>query len=534
MPLGKGGFSVTDTQTSLHTAATEKPPFYRDATVVKWLVQIATLAVTLFAIAFLVREAGDSLQAKSIQTGFGFLEVDPAISLGEGIDTDPATGGRALWVGMVNTIRMAAAGIFLATILGTLIGIGRLSSNWLVAKLASGFIEYMRNIPLLVHIILFFVTIAVVFPDFGDNVDPITGEVSQGPWNGVFHISNKGFSVPRVHIDDGFYQWLIVVAIGAVLGRWVSKRRQALQDRTGQETYPVLSALGVIAVFGAVGWFIHPIFGFVGDAIFAPIRDLIDRTPQGPVQILLSVAAGVVAALWIRRFFAARRTPGGAAKLTDDDWFRVIFAGVSATIACVVILVLWPGLSSWLINSSRDFFDVLANKFGDGRGSVGDDPPFSVSMPDIEKRGNFANMGPSGLNLTQGFAAVFFGVVLYTAAFIAEIVRGGILAVPKGQTEAAQAIGLRRSTMLRRVILPQAFRVSLPPLGNQYLNLTKNTSLAIAVGYTDVVQVGQTIFNQTGRSLEVFIIWMLFYLACSLTISVVVNFFNVRLKIVER
>ena len=196
--------------------------------------------------------------------------------------------------------------------------------------------------------------------------------------------------------------------------------------------------------------------------------------------------------------------------------------------------MLWPGLSSWLINSSRDFFDVLANKFGDGRGSVGDDPPFSVSMPDIEKRGNFANMGPSGLNLTQGFAAVFFGVVLYTAAFIAEIVRGGILAVPKGQTEAAEAIGLRRSTMLRRVILPQAFRVSLPPLGNQYLNLTKNTSLAIAVGYTDVVQVGQTIFNQTGRSLEVFIIWMLFYLACSLTISVVVNFFNVRLKIVER
>ena len=133
-----------------------------------------------------------------------------------------------------------------------------------------------------------------------------------------------------------------------------------------------------------------------------------------------------------------------------------------------------------------------------------------------------------------GFAALFFGVVLYTSAFIAEIVRGGILAVPKGQTEAAQAIGLRRSTMLRRIILPQAFRVSLPPLGNQYLNLTKNTSLAIAVGYSDVVQVGQTIFNQTGRSLEVFMIWMLFYLACSLTISVVVNFFNVRLKIVER
>ena len=525
---------MTDTQPSLQVAASAKPPFYRDATVVKWLVQVATLAVTLFAIAFLVREAGDSLRAKSIQTGFGFLEVDPAISLGEGIDTDPATGGRALWVGMVNTIRMAVAGIALATILGTLIGIGRLSSNWLVAKLASAFIEYMRNIPLLVHIILFFVTIAVVFPEFGEDVDPVSGEVTQGPWSGVLHVSNKGFSVPRVHIDDGFYQWTIIMVLGCFAARWIARQRHAAQDRSGRETYPVLTALGVVTAFGAVGWFIHPIFGFVGDAVFAPIRDLIGATPPNLVQLLLCAAAVVAAGLWIKRFFDARRTPGDSAKLTDDDWFRVIFAGVAAALACVVFLVLWPGLSSWLVNSGRDLFDVLANKFGEGRGSVSDNPPFSVSMPDIEKRGNFANMGPSGLNLTQGFAAVFFGVVLYTAAFIAEIVRGGILAVPKGQTEAAQAIGLRRSTMLRRVILPQAFRVSLPPLGNQYLNLTKNTSLAIAVGYTDVVQVGQTIFNQTGRSLEVFIIWMLFYLACSLTISVVVNFFNVRLKIVER
>ncbi len=525
---------MTDTQPSLHAAATAKPPFYRDATVVKWLVQLATLAAVAFALVFLVLEAGDSLEAKSIQTGFGFMEVDPAISLGEGIDTDPATGGRALWVGMVNTIRMSAAGIFLATILGTLIGIGRLSSNWLVAKLASAFIEYMRNIPLLVHIILFFVTIATVFPEFGEDVDPVTGEVTQGPWNGVLHVSNKGISVPRLHIADGFYQWLIVVLIGALVARWVNRQRHAVQDQTGHETYPVLSAAAVIAVFAVVGWFIHPIFGWVGDAIFSPLNDPISSIPEEALQVVLSIFAIAIAVWWIRRFFAERRTPGGAAKLTDDDWFRVIFAGVIAAVACVVFLVLWPGLSSWIINSSSDFFNMMGNKFGDGRGSIGADPPIDVSMPDIEKRGNFANMGPSGLNLTQGFAAVFFGVVLYTAAFVAEIVRGGILAVPKGQTEAAQAIGLRRSTMLRRVILPQAFRVSLPPLGNQYLNLTKNTSLAIAVGYTDVVQVGQTIFNQTGRSLEVFLIWMLFYLACSLTISVVVNFFNVRLKIVER
>jgi len=125
-------------------------------------------------------------------------------------------------------------------------------------------------------------------------------------------------------------------------------------------------------------------------------------------------------------------------------------------------------------------------------------------------------------------------VTFYHSAHIGEIVRGGILSVPKGQVEAASAVGLNRVQSLRRVILPQAFRISLPPLGNQYLSLTKNTSLAIAVGYSDIVQVGQTIYNQTGKALPVMPVWLLLYLTCSLTISVVVNFFNMRLKLVER
>ena len=186
------------------------------------------------------------------------------------------------------------------------------------------------------------------------------------------------------------------------------------------------------------------------------------------------------------------------------------------------------------VNSSRDLFNLLSDKFGEGRGSFTDDKPFGFNQPDIEQTGNFPNPGPSGWNMSTGFAAVFFGVWFYTAAFIAEIVRGGILAVEKGQTEAADALGLKTGTKLRRIILPQAFRIILPPLGNQYLNLTKNTSLAIAVGMSDMVQVSQTIANQTGRTIPVLVIMMLFYLACSLTLSVIVNFFNVRLKIVER
>jgi len=525
---------VTDsTESSLAATAAAKPPFYRDATVVKWIVQVVTLIAVILAMIFLVGEAGDNLKAKGINTGFDFLKNNPDFSIGDGIDNAPDTGGRALWVGMVNTIRLSVTGIALATILGVLIGISRLSSNWIVAKVASAFIEYMRNIPLLVHIFLLFFTLGQL-GDFGRNVDPVTGELSQGPINGWVHISNKGLSIPRVHIADGFYQWMIFILAGAIAGRWLMKKRNAVRNATGHETYPVLSFVGVIALFGFIGWFLHPIFGWVGDAIFGPLSRAIPNVPEVALQLILSGLALMVAALWIKRFLDNRRTPAGLAQLTDDDWFRMIFAGVSAVLASLVFLVIWPGLASWIINSSRDFFEVAADKFGDGRGNWREDWPIDAARPDIEKRGNFANVGPGGLNFSQGFAALFFGVVLYTSAFIAEIVRGGILAVPKGQTEAAQAIGLRRSTMLRRIILPQAFRVSLPPLGNQYLNLTKNTSLAIAVGYSDVVQVGQTIFNQTGRSLEVFMIWMLFYLACSLTISVVVNFFNVRLKIVER
>ena len=504
---------------SLVTAASQRPPLYRDAVVVKWFAQVVTLVLVIAALWFLADQAGGNLEAKSISTGFDFLEVDPGINLNGTIDDEPDTGGRALYAGMVNTIRLAAGGILLATILGIVVGVGRLSNNWIVSKTSSVFIEYERNIPLLVHIIIFFAVLTGL-ENFGDDVGPI---------NGWLHVSNKGVSVPRLHIADGFYQWMVFIIIGAVIGNIVRKRRQAEQDDTGATTYPLGSMLGVIAVFGLIGWFLHPIFGWVG-GIFDAISDGIDAVPPTVVQLLLTVVAFGAAAEWIRRFLNSRRTPAGLAKLTDDDYFRMIFAGVGAVIGAVFIWIIWPGGSSWLVNSGRDLFEVLGDKFGDGR----DGGPFGLGQPDFEQRGNFVNPGPGGLNFSQGFAAVFFGIVLYTAAFIAEIVRAGILAVPKGQTEAAQAIGLRRSTMLRRVILPQAFRVSLPPLGNQYLNLTKNTSLAVAVGATDLVQVGQTVYNQTGRSLEVFAIWMGFYLACSLTISVVVNFFNVRLAIVER
>ena len=506
-------------QATLAATQAQRPPFYRDATVVKWLAQVLALLLVLFALVFLSTQAQSNLEARDIATGYDFLGTDLGADLGSGIDTDPDTSGRALWVGMVNTIRLSAGGILLATALGVVVGVGRLSGNWIVRRICSVFVETMRNIPLLVQIILIFVVIASL---------PRV-QADQGPIHGWLHISNKGVSIPRVFIGDGFYQWMVFVGIGAAAGWLVMRRQERRHDAIGKDTYPVLSLVAVVAAFGAVGWFLHPAFGWVG-AIFEAVAAAIDSLTQPIVQAAVSVAAVLAAGLWIRRFLARHRTPAGLMKLSDDDYFRIVFAAAGAVLVILFVTIGWPGLSSWIINSGRDLFEVLGDKFGDGRTGQ----PIDAKRPDIEQLGNFPNYGPAGLNLIQGLAAVYFGVVLYTAAFIAEVVRSGIQAVPKGQTEAAQALGLRRLTLLRRVVLPQALRVILPPLGNQYLNLTKNTSLAIAIGYSDVVQVGQTVYNQTGKTLEVVSIWMLFYLACSLTISVVVNFFNVRLRIVER
>ncbi len=468
---------------------------------------------------FLASVAGDNLSAKGVATDFDFLNLNPGFNISEGIDVQPATGGRALWVGMVNTFRLAIAGMICASLLGVLVGISRLSSNWMVNRAASTFIETIRNIPVVVQILIW----AAVFGGLGR-----LSEDSEF-LGGFGYLSSKGLSLPRVFVADGFYQWMVFIVIGLVVGRFVRGQRIRLQEDTGKITYPNLYMLGVVAIFGVVGWFAHPMFGWVG-SIFEAIGDGWDKIPDIGMQLLLSVLIVGAAARWIKGFLDSKRTPVGLAKLVDDDYFRIIFAGVGALIGVYVAMLGWPGLSSWIVNSGTDFWHLLADKFGDGRSGQ----PIDAMLPTLSGQGTLLSYGPQGATMTVGFAAMFMGLTLYTSAYIAEIVRGGILAVPKGQSEAAAAIGLSRAQALRQVILPQAFRVSLPPLGNQYLNLTKNTSLGIAVGYADVVNVGGTVLNQTGRALPVIALWMLFFLACSLTLSVIVNTFNVRMKIVER
>ena len=507
------------TDVTTRERVSQRVPLWRDVIVLKWVTQVFLLFVVLSAMWFLANQAGDNLRARNINTDFDFLERPVDIQISEGIDTHPDTGGRALWAAMVNTLRLSIAGIFFATIVGVIVGLARLSDNWLVRRIGSGYVETLRNIPLLVQMIFYYSAMTAAFPRLG---------LETGPINGWLHVSNKGISMPRVHIADGFYQWAVVVLIGAAAAHFVRRHRQRIQDETGANTSPILWALGTVGLFGLIGLFVHPAFSWLG-SVFGAIADLLDSLPNAVPQLLFSAIAVGGATVWIRRFVSDHRSARGHLSLTDDDWFRIAFTAL-ASLVIVFVVVRWTGLSSWVLNSGRDLFGVMEAKFNvDGAAR-----PFDAMRPDIVQKSKFPNYGKNGLTMSIGFASVFFAVVLYTSAFIGENVRGGILAVPKGQTEAAKAIGLRRGQILRHVVLPQALRIILPPTGNQYLNLLKNTSLAVAVGMSDMVQVGTTVFNQTGRTLPVVAIWMLFYLSCSLTISVVVNWFNVRMKLVER
>ncbi len=367
--------------------------------------QIVALALVALAAWFLVSNTLHNLAVRNISTGFGFLDREAGFAIGETpIAYTPAnTYGRAILVGLLNTLRVAVIGIVLATILGTLIGIGRLSKNWLVARLTSMYVEVMRNVPLLLQLFFWYALITENMPG---------PRQAHNPLPGVF-ISNRGVKVPEA--VGASLDWVLVglaVAIIAtlVLGHWARKRQHA----TGQ-VFPLgRAAIALLIVCPVIGW----------------------------------LASGMQLAL---------------------------------------------------------------------------------SLPEL-KGFNFQG----GLTLTPEFAALLAGLVIYTSAFVAEVVRSGIQAVNNGQWEAAGALGLRRSLVLRLVVLPQALRVIIPPMTSQYLNLTKNSSLAVAIGYPDIVSVVNTTLNQTGQAIEGILIIMGAYLTVSLSISIFMNWYNKRIALVER
>jgi len=384
----------------------EKVPFWLDPKKRAILFQLLTVCTVGLIAWYLVSNTLYNLHKQSIATGFSFLKKEASFEIGESIIPYSAASSyaRALLVGTLNTIKVAFVGIVITIVMGTILGVARLSTNWLVSRIAAIYIEVMQDIPILLQLFFWYAIFYETMPSPREAICPGAG----------IYLCNRGaaFTIPEAH--PAHLYMLLVFLLGCVLvyfmRRWAKKR----QENTG-------------------------------------------------------------------RYFPV---------------FRVSLA----------ILLGFP-LIVWLA-------------FG---------APMQLDAPKLV---GFNFVG--GLTVSPEFIALLMGLVLYTAAFVAEVVRAGIQSVSKGQKEAAMSIGLRPTLVLNLVILPQALRVIVPPLTSQMLNLTKNSSLAVAIGYPDFVSVANTTINQTGQSIEGVALIMSVYLVFSLSTSAFMNWYNKRVALVER
>lgn len=382
-------------------------PFWRDERVLRALAQLISAVVILGLLYWAITNVLDAAAQRGLGLGFRFLKESAGFPIGESpIPYDPSRSFRyAFWVGIVNTLKVIVVGIFLATVLGTMVGLARLSTNWLLSRLALIYIEGHRNIPLLVLLFIWYRGVLTTrLPRVQESIK----------WPGPIYLNQRGIYLPLPRLAEGGQIFLFTILAAVVLA--------------------------------AVLWI-----------------------------VLLGV-----------RLRTGTRTYRGLVSLT--------------------VLILLP-TAGWLLAGGR---------------------PLDWEIPVLE---TFNFQG--GLRLTPEFAALMVGLVMYTAAFIAEIVRAGIQAVDRGQLEAARALGLSAGQVLRLVIIPQAMRVIIPPLISQFLNLTKNSSLAFFIGYPELFSVGRIMINQAGRAVPVIIMIMVAYLAMSLFTSFVLNIYNRRIQFVE-
>ena len=373
--------------------------------------QVITLVVIIGAVWYAWNNVVQNLARANMTAGFGFLNSRAGFDLAQTLIaySSDSTYFRALQVGLLNTLVVAAAGIVTATIVGLLVGIGRLSHNWLIARLCTVYVEIFRNIPPLLVIFFWYLGVLALLP----SIRTIFQNLKEDP-NAIFFISNRGIYMPAPVFGEGFGVVLAAIAIGVVAAIAFTIWANAHQRATGQ---------------------------------------------RPPV-------------LWVN----------------------------------LALIVLFP-LAVFLVMGSPLTLDYAV--------------PGSFNMK-------------GGMVIGPEFLALYLALSLYTASFIAEIVRAGIRGVSKGQSEASYALGLRPGQATRLVVLPQALRIIIPPLTSQYLNLIKNSSLAVAVGYADLVAVGGTILNQSGKSIEIISIWMLIYVSISLVTSLFMNWFNAKMALVER
>lgn len=382
-------------------------PFWRDERVLRIGAQVVSSIVVITFVVFLILNFLSAAEQRGLSLGFDFLDESAGFPISETIlEYDPSDSfARAFLAGVVNTLRVAGIGVVAATILGVLVGLARLSTNWLVSHIALAYIEFHRNIPLLVLLFLWFFSIFQTLPPVEESIQ----------WPGPIYLNQRGLYItwPRFTTEGTLFLIFSGIGIVAAIAAWIYLRRVRIQ--TGRST----------------------------------------------------------------RFWTVS----------------------------LIILVAFP-LIGWLLTGGS---------------------PMEFDVPRLETF-NFEG----GLRLTPEFSALFIGLVMYTAAFIAEVVRAGIQAVDRGQIDAARALGLSSFQMLTLVTFPQALRVIVPPMISQYLNLTKNSSLALAIGYPDLFNIGRIMINQAGRAVSVFLMIMASYLTISVVTSVVLNIYNRRIQLVER
>ena len=380
-------------------------PPWRDVRVLRIAAQIAVVLIVAVLVALMVRNLMSAMNERGLGFGFSFLSRSAGFDISESPIPyrSSDTYATAFLVGLLNTLFVSFIGIILATILGILVGVARLSPNWLLRRITSLYVELMRNTPLLVQLVLIYFAVLLQLPSVAQTLT----------FPGSIFLNQRGVFVPGPQPNATFPVWLgfVVAAIAVVV---LARRIAARREDAGQ-----------------------------------PVR-------------------GLRAAGWL-----------GAAALVAVGWI------------------------------------VAA--------------PVAFDLP-VRDRFNFRG----GLSLSPEFTALLVGLVLYTAAFIGEVVRGGIQAVRQGQLEAARALGLSEGDVLRLIVFPQALRIIVPPLTSQYLNLAKNSSLAVAIGYPDLFKVGQTMANQTGQPVPVIIMIMGTYLAISLVTSLIMNLYNRRVQVLER
>jgi general L-amino acid transport system permease protein len=380
--------------------------WWRDERKRGFMWQVVVIAVLALGLWYVIQNMIDNLRTLGVTLGLDFLDAPAGFAISFSlIPTDLNSSiGRLILAGMLNTLLASAICIVLATILGLIIGILRLSRNFLISRLATAYVEALRNVPLLVQLLLWYVAILQLFPNVRQAISVF----------GLMFMSNRGVNIPRPIPQEDFgivgIALLIGIAIAIGLARWAHRRQVA----TGQQF------------------------------------------PSGRVGLAIVVGLPLITSL------------------------------------------------------------ALGN-------------PVTWEVPEL-KGFNFQG----GMVLLPELTALVIGISAYTAAFIAEIVRGGILAISHGQTEAAYALGLRPGTTLRLVIIPQSLRIIVPPMTSQYLNIVKNTTLVSAIAYPDLYSIIGTSLNQTGRPVENIAIMMVFFLTISILISLFMNWYNRRIALVER